>query len=148
MVNYGDSFQKRSLFTICGLEIGVVSRCQEARTILGDMRQFTMPNDPGIRILGRQFLEQGEHRSLLGLSPGVGRTPLLIQPTLVADTERATVVVAGMSPTDILRKNRDDRTVTTNIIMIGGLAEAGHASRNQVLDAERPVAARRRAMND
>ena len=107
-----------------------------------------MPNDPGIRILGRQFLEQGEHRSLLGLSPGVGRTPLLIQPTLVADTERATVVVAGMSPTDILWENGDDGAVATDIIMIGGLAEAGHASRNQVFDAERPVAAGCAAVND
>ena len=107
-----------------------------------------MPNDPGIRILGRQFPEQGEHRSLLGLSPGVGRTPLLIQPTLVADTERATVVVAGMSPTDILRQDGDDGAVTTDIIMIGRLTEAGDARGDQVVDAERPVTARGAAVNN
>ena len=107
-----------------------------------------MPNDPGIRILCREFLEQGEHRGLLGLSPGVGRTPLLIQPTLVADAERATVVVAGMSPTDILRENGDDGTVTTDIIMIGRLTEAGHACSDQVVDAEGLVAARGAAVNN
>ena len=61
-----------------------------------------MTYDAGIGILCRQFLEQGEHRGLLGLSPGVIRMTFLIETALVADTEGTTVVVAGMSPTDIL----------------------------------------------
>ncbi len=107
-----------------------------------------MAYDAGIGILCRQFLEQGEHRSFLGFSPGVIGATFLIETAFVANTEGATVVVAGMNATDILRENRDNDTVATDIIMIGGLAEAGHASRNQVLDAERPITAGRRAMND
>ena len=112
------------------------------------MRNLTMAYDAGIGILCRQFLEQGEHRSLLGLSPGVIRMTFLIETALVADTEIATVVVAGMSPTDILRENGYDGTVTTDIIMIGRLTEAGHTSRNQVVDAEGLVAARGAAVNN
>ena len=135
-------------FTGWRLEGGIVGRCLEARTGFGNMRQFTMTYDAGIGILCRQFLEQGEHRGLLGLSPGVIRMTFLIETALVADTEGTTVVVAGMSPTDILRENGDDGAVTTDIIMIGGLTETGHASGDQVVDAERSVAARGAAVND
>ena len=73
--------------TIRRLERGVVGRCQKARTILGDMWQFTMTHDAGIGILGGQILEQGEHGSLLGLSPGVVGTTFLIEAAFVADAE-------------------------------------------------------------
>lgn len=107
-----------------------------------------MAHDAGVGILCRQFLEQGEHRSFLGFSPGVVRTTFLIETTFVANAERATVVMTGMSTTDILRENRDNGTIATDVIMIGGLAEAGRASRNQVFDAERAVAAGRATVNN
>ncbi len=133
---------------IRGLETSVVSRCLEARTILGYVRKFTMTHNVGIWILCRQFLEQGVHGSLLGLSPGIVWTPFLIETTFVANAKRATIVVAGMSTTDILRENRDDGTIATDVVVIGGLAEAGLASCNQALDTERAVAAGRRTMYD
>ena len=46
-----------------------------------------MPYDPGIRIVCRQILEQGEHRSLLRFSPSVIWTPLLIETTFIANAE-------------------------------------------------------------
>ena len=46
-----------------------------------------MTYDAGIGILCRQFLEEGEHGSLLGFSPGVIGTALLIETTFVADAE-------------------------------------------------------------
>ena len=107
-----------------------------------------MAHDTGIGILCRQFLEQGEHRGLLGFSPGVVGTTFLIETALVANAERTAVIMAGMNTTDILRENRDNGAVATDIIMIGGLAEAGHTSRNQVLDAERAVAAGRATVNN
>ena len=72
--------------TIRGLE-RVVGRCLKARTILDDVRKLAMAHDAGIGILGRQFLEQGEHGSLLGLSPSVIGSALLIETTFVADAE-------------------------------------------------------------
>ena len=97
--------------SVVGLERRIVGRCREARTILGNvrkltsltavttqpimnefdwhslLRQFTMPHDAGIGILGRQFLEEGEHRSLLGFSPGVIRMTFFIETAFVADAE-------------------------------------------------------------
>ena len=58
------------------------------------------------------------------------------------------VVVTGMSATDILRKDRDNGPVAADVIVIGGLAEAGLASRDQRFDRERTVAARRTTVND
>ena len=46
-----------------------------------------MAHDTGIGILCRQFLEQGEHRGLLGFSPGVIGMTFLIETTFVADAE-------------------------------------------------------------
>ena len=134
--------------SVGGLETGVVSGCLKTRTILGYVRQFTMPHDAGIGILCRQFLEQGKHGSLLGVSTSVVRTTFLIETTFITDAERALVVVDGMSTTDILRKNRDDGTIATDVVVVGGLAEAGLASCNQALDTERAVAAGRRTMYD
>ena len=107
-----------------------------------------MSHDAGIGIFSRQFLEQGEHGSLLGFSPGVIGTTFLIETALVANAERTTVVMAGMNTMDVLRENRDNGAVAKNVIVIGGLTEAGHASRNQVFDAERAVAAGRTTMNN
>ena len=107
-----------------------------------------MAYDAGIGILCRQFFEEGEHGSLLGFSPGVVGTAFLIETTFVANAERAMVVVAGMSSTDILRENGDNGAVATDVVVIGGLAEAGNASRNQAFDTERAVAAGRRTMYD
>ena len=56
--------------------------------------------------------------------------------------------MAGVSTTDILWENRDNGTIAANILVIGGLAEAGLACRNQVLDTERAIAAGGTAVND
>ena len=128
------------------MEAGVVGGCLEAGTVLGDVRELIMAYDAGIGILCRQFLEQGEHGSLLGFSPGVIGTALLIETAFVADAERAAVVMAGMSATDILWENRENGTVATDVVVIGGLAETGLASRDQVFDTERAIAAGRAAV--
>ena len=127
---------------------GILLRGEIAGTILGYVREFTMAHDTGIRILCRQFLEQGKHGSLLGVSTSVVRTSFLIKATFITDAEGALVVVDGMSTTDILRENGDNGAIATDVVVIGGLPEAGLASRNQAFDAERVVAAGRATMND
>jgi hypothetical protein len=129
------------------LKRGILLRGEIAGTILGYVREFTMAHDTGIRILCRQFLEQGKHGSLLGVSTSVVRTTFLIETTFITDAERALVVVDGMSTTDILWENRDNGAIATDVVMIGGLAEAGHASCDQAFDAERAIAAGRRTMD-
>ena len=46
-----------------------------------------MTYDTGIGILGGQFLEKGEHGSLLGLGSGIGRMAGDIETAFVANTE-------------------------------------------------------------
>ena len=133
---------------VFGLKGGIIGGSHEAGTGLDDMGKFVMTYDTGIGVLRDEVLEEGEHRCLLSLGPGIYSTAFLIQTSLVADAERTTVVVAGMSPTDILRENGDYVAVTTDIIMIGGLAETGHACGDQVVDAEGLVAARGAAVNN
>ena len=133
---------------VFGLKGGIIGGSHEAGTGLDDMGKFVMTYDTGIGVLRDEVLEEGEHRCLLSLGPGIYSTAFLIQTAFVADAERTTVVVAGMSPTDILRENGDYVAVTTDIIMIGGLAETGHACGDQVVDAEGLVAARGAAVNN
>ena len=100
-----------------------------------------MAHDTGLGIFLGQFLEQGVHRGLLSSSPCIGRAAFLIETSLITNTNRTAVVVAGMSTTDILRENRDNSTIATDVIVIGGLAEAGLTSRYQGFLAEGTVAA-------
>ena len=53
-----------------------------------------------------------------------------------------------MSTTDILGKDRDNDTIATDVVVIGGLAEAGVASGNQAFDTERTVSACGTTVND
>ena len=56
--------------------------------------------------------------------------------------------MAGMSTTDILRENRDNGAVATDVVVIGGLAEAGHACGYQGFGAEGAIAAGGAAVNN
>ena len=107
-----------------------------------------MTHDTGLGIFFGKIPEQSEHRSFLGFSPSVGGSAFLVQTALITDAERTTVVVTGMNTTDILRKDGDDGSVATDVIMIGGLAEAGFASGYQRFHTEGAVTARGTAVND
>ena len=107
-----------------------------------------MAYDTCIGILLSQLPEQGEHRSLLSLSPGIGRTTFLIETAFVANAEGTVVVMPSMSPTDILGENGDDGTVATDVVVIGGLAEAGIARGDKGFDRERTVTVRGAAVNN
>jgi len=132
---------------VFGLKGGIIGGSHEAGTGLDDMGKFVMTYDTGIGVLRDEVLEQGEHRCLLSLRTGVGRTALLVETPLVADAERTTVVMAGMGSTDVLGEDRPDGAVATDIIMIGGLAEASDARSNQRIHAEGPIAARGATVN-
>ena len=107
-----------------------------------------MTDDAGIGVFRGQFLEQSEHGGFLSLGPSIDRTSLLIQASFIANTKRAAVVMTGMSPTDVLWKDRDNGTIATNVIVVGGLAKATHSSRNQGFNTERFVAVSGAAVNN
>ena len=96
-----------------------------------------MADDAGLGVLGGQILQQVEHGLLLGLSASVISAAFGIETALIADTEGTAVVVAGMGPTDVLGENGDYLAIKTDVVVVGGLAEAGVSCRNQGFDAER-----------
>ena len=72
-------------------------RCIEARACLrGGARQVTMTHYLSLWKRDLELAQQIPHCVILGPGKGVGRTPLVIQPALVADADGAAVVGAGM----------------------------------------------------
>ncbi len=133
--------------SILGLKGGVVGAWDEAGTVFRDVGELPVADDAGVGVFGCQVFEQGEHRCLLSLGTGVGRAAILVETALVADANGAAVVVAGMGSTEVLWEDRYDGAVATDIIMIGGLAEASDARSNQRFHAEGPIAARGATVN-
>ena len=97
-----------------------------------------MADDAGVGVFDPQIFQELEHGSFLGLGPGVIGMAFGIEAAFIADADGAAVVVAGMGPTYILWKNRHDLTIHSDVVVIGGLAEAAHSGRNQGFDTERP----------
>ena len=120
------------------LEAGVIGRCDKAGTLLGDVREFAVADDAGVGVFDPQIFQQLEHGSFLGLGPGVIGMAFRVEAAFIADADGAAVVVAGMGTTDILRENRHHLTIHSDVVVIGGLAEATHTGRNQGFDTERP----------
>ena len=96
-----------------------------------------MADDAGLRVLGSQILQQVEHGFLLGLGASVGSAAFGIEAALIADSEGTAVVVAGVSPTDVLGENGYYLTIHPDVVMVGGLAEAGIARGDEGFDTER-----------
>lgn len=97
-----------------------------------------MADDAGVGVFDPQIFQQFEHGPFLSLGPCVIGMAFGIEAAFIADADGAAVVVAGVSTADILRKDRHDLTIHSDVVVIGGLAEATHTSRNQGFDAERP----------
>jgi hypothetical protein len=126
----------------------IVLACYKSRTNLGNVREFTVTDDASLRVLGGQILQQVEHGFLLGIGASIGNAAFSIDTALIADTEGTAVVVAGMSPTDVLGENGYYLAIHTDIIMIGGLAEAGIARGDEGFDTERSSNLSGAAVND
>jgi len=112
------------------------------------MGQFTVPEDTGLRILGRQRLQQLIEGMLLRLGPRIDRNTPLIQSTFVDNPERTVVVVPGVNALDGLGQKGNNLTITADIVVIRALTVLGFAAGNQVFHTERAVALGRRAMDD
>lgn len=107
-----------------------------------------MADDASLGVLDGQILQQVKHGFLLGLGTSVGFLAVDIDATLIADSEGTAVVVAGMSPTDVLGENGDYLAIHTDVVVVGGLAETGIACGNQGFDTERACDLGRTAVND
>ena len=99
-----------------------------------------MAEDAGVRIITSKILQQLIERVLLGRSTHVVSMAVLVQTTFVDNAEGTVVVVAGVSALDILRQERNDIAVETDVVVVAALAVLGFATGNQVFNAEGAVA--------
>ena len=112
------------------------------------MRQLTVAEDAGIGIVAGEILQQLVEGVFLGVGTGVGSNALLIQAALINDTQTTVVVVSGMDALDALGQQRNNISVTTDIVVVTTLTIFGHAAGYQVLHAEGTVAFVGHAVDD
>ena len=104
------------------------------------MGEFAVPEDAGVGIIKSKILQQLIEGVFLGLGPGVAGSAVLVQATFVDNAEGTVVVMTGVNALDILRQERNDIAVETDVIVVAALAILGFAAGYQVFYAERVVA--------
>ena len=80
--------------------------------------------------------------------PGIGRTTLGVETSLIADANAVLVVVLGMGAGEVFMTRLVHLTITGDVIVVGGEAETGLVAGNEVSDRKRPVAARGATVDD
>ena len=83
-----------------------------------DTFEFTVAEDFGIRVIDLQRSKQGDESSTLRRSTGVGRTSFLVKPAFVTDTDRVSIVVAGMSTEHLFRTPDVEVAVTGDVVVV------------------------------
>ena len=84
---------------------------------------------------------------LLGC-PGIGRTALGVETSLIADANAVLVVVLGMGADEVFMTRLVHLTITGDVIVVGGEAETGLVAGDEVSDRKRTVAARGATVDD
>ena len=107
-----------------------------------------MPNDAGIGVLGGELLQEFVEGVLLGLRAGVGSLAVLVEATLIDNTQRAGVVMAGMDALDGLWQQGDDAAIVADVVVVGALTVLGLAAGDEVLDAKGLVTGVGHAVDD
>ena len=80
--------------------------------------------------------------------PGIGRTTVGVETSLIADANAVLVVVLGMGADEIFMTRLVHLTITGDVIVVGGEAETGLVAGDEVSDRKRTVAARGATVND
>ena len=96
----------------------------EGWTGLVDALQFTVADDLGIGIVLLQRTEQRVEGQLLGGSPGVGRTALLVEAPLVADADGVGVVVAGVCADHLFGAAEVELAVAGDVVVVAAALPA------------------------
>ena len=121
----------------------------EGWTGLVDALQFTVADNLSIGIVLLQRTEQRVEGQLLGGSPGVGRTALLVEAPLVADTDGVGVVVAGVCADHLFGAAEVQLAVAGDVVVVAAaLPAAGLVHLVELLHRDVLVGAARRAVND
>ena len=84
-----------------------------------------MTENLSLWVLLLQSSQQLQQSLLLCFCPCVGRLPLFVQATLVADTERMLVIALGMGTDELFMARLVSRTVGSDVVVIARKTEAG-----------------------
>ena len=107
-----------------------------------------MTDDASIGVLDGEFFQQLVKSVLLSFGTSVGGMAVLIESSLIDNAEGAVVVVSGMDALDALGQQRNNISVTTDIVVVTTLTIFGHAAGNEILHAEGTVALVGHAVDD
>ena len=107
-----------------------------------------MPEDAGVGIIKSKILQQLIEGVFLGLGPGIAGSAVLVQATFVDNAEGTVVVMTGVNALDVLRQERNDISVETDVVVVAALTVLGFTTGNQVFNTERAVAFGGGAVND
>lgn len=107
-----------------------------------------MAEDGGVRVVLFQTAEKSNKGLLLFGRTGVGRTAVGVETTLIADANAVLVVMLGMGASEVFMTRLVHLTITGDVVVVGGEAETGLMTGDEVGDRERTVAARSATVNN
>ena len=107
-----------------------------------------MTENLSLWVLLLQAFQQLQQSLLLCFCPCVGRLPLFVQATLVADAERMLVIALGVGTDELFMARLVSRTVASDVVMIARETEAVSMTADEGSHRERAVTARGTTMND
>ena len=90
----------------------------EAGAVFVDAFEFAVTLDFGIGIVHLQRSQQGDESRLLCWGTGVGWFPVLVEPTLVTDTDGVGIVATGMNADLVFTARRIELSVTLDVVVI------------------------------
>ena len=107
-----------------------------------------MTEDLSLWVFLLQSSQQLQQSLLLCFCPCVGRLPLFVQATLVADTERMFVIAFGVGTDELFMARLVRPTVASDVVVITRETEAVSMTADESYYRERAVTARGTTMND
>lgn len=109
-----------------------------------------MTHDDGLGIVQPERENQVEQRLLLRLGARVGRSPLAVQPALIADADAVAVVVLAVGTGLLFRPSGMDVAVARDIIVVADVTEVAvlHMVAPAGLEAQALTLRRSRAVDD
>ena len=114
-----------------------------------DAFELAVAEDLSIGIIELEGAEQSDEGGTLGRSTGVCSTTFLVETSLVTDTNRVGIVVAGMGADHLLRAALMKLAVTSDVVVVAAAVPAfGPVHLVEKLERYMLVRAACRTMND
>ena len=128
------------LVAVLWLEFLIFLAWEVAGTFFSYVRELTMTKDAGFGIVFCEGFQQLVEGMLLFLGSCIVGYSFLIQAPFIDYAKGTMIVVPGVNTLDTLWQQRNDITVTSDVIVIAALAVFCFTTGNQIFCTERLVA--------